>query len=146
MAIYPVDSPGGFQMLGRTIPYFDLSGCKKGFTPDRPWLYQNFDIITFQKVSKLEMGRLIALYKCGRYEFKWKNIEFDMAAHNEMLLETAQEVQELKRIRGQAQSMMIQAEKESFARWKGSKDNQIVERGIREALLIGMDAIFLERE
>ena len=33
-ATYPVDSPGGYQMLGRTIPCFDYYGFKAGFSPD----------------------------------------------------------------------------------------------------------------
>lgn len=90
-SIYPVDSPGGYQMLGRTIPCFDYYGFKAGFSPERPWLFQDFDILTFYQVTEEELNKKLGLFRSGLYEFEWEPAEFDMAEHNKMLEETADE-------------------------------------------------------
>ena len=138
MAIYPVDSPGGFQMLGRTVPYFDLFGTKKGFSTDRPWLYQSFDVISFYEVEDSEMERLIQLFRSGRYEFAWDTFEFDMAKHNELLGDTAGEVKELKKIRDRCQDRMIEAEMQSLSKWRAEKKATVADATTLESLLAGV--------
>lgn len=137
MAIYPVDSPGGFQLLGRTVPYFDLFGTKKGFTADRPWLYKSFDLITFYEVEDSEMERLILRFKGGQYEFSWENIEFDMAKHNKLLEDTTEEVRRLKDIRALCQAEMVEAELQSMTRWKAEKRTTVTDGTTIESLLAG---------
>jgi hypothetical protein len=43
MCIYPMDSPGGYQLVGRTLPIWNAYGRTKAFTPDKPWLLEFFD-------------------------------------------------------------------------------------------------------
>ena len=43
MCIYPMDSPGGYQLIGRTLPIWNTWGRIKPFTPDAPWLLRIFD-------------------------------------------------------------------------------------------------------
>lgn len=43
MCIYPMDSPGGYQLVGRTLPIWNTWGRVKPFTPDAPWLLRIFD-------------------------------------------------------------------------------------------------------
>ncbi|KIJ57609.1 hypothetical protein HYDPIDRAFT_104060 [Hydnomerulius pinastri MD-312] len=42
-AIYPVVSPGGYQLFGRTLPAWQTWGKGEDFSPDRPWLLRPFD-------------------------------------------------------------------------------------------------------
>jgi urea carboxylase len=42
-AIYPVVSPGGYQLFGRTLPAWQTWGKGPDFASDRPWLLQPFD-------------------------------------------------------------------------------------------------------
>jgi allophanate hydrolase subunit 1 len=42
-AIYPIVSPGGYMMYGRSLPAWQQWGKGPNFTPDRPWLLHPFD-------------------------------------------------------------------------------------------------------
>jgi Carboxyltransferase domain, subdomain C and D len=43
MCIYPMDSPGGYQLVGRTLPIWNTYGRAGPFTPSTPWLLRIFD-------------------------------------------------------------------------------------------------------
>ena len=43
MCIYPMESPGGYQLIGRTLPIWNSFGRVAPFTPDKPWLLRIFD-------------------------------------------------------------------------------------------------------
>lgn len=43
MCIYPMESPGGYQLIGRTLPIWNTFGRVGPFTPAVPWLLRNFD-------------------------------------------------------------------------------------------------------
>lgn len=78
------------------------------------------------------------LFRSGRYEFQYENAEFDMAEHNKMLSETAEEVNEIRKKQREVQEELIQAEKESLAKWRKDKESQKVDEGTVDALLAGM--------
>ncbi|KDQ27267.1 hypothetical protein PLEOSDRAFT_1042673 [Pleurotus ostreatus PC15] len=42
-AIYPVESPGGYQLYGRTLPAWQTWGRGRHFSPEEPWLLRPFD-------------------------------------------------------------------------------------------------------
>ncbi|KAK4999290.1 hypothetical protein LTR66_001654 [Elasticomyces elasticus] len=135
MSIYPVDSPGGYQMTGRTVPCFDMLGFKSGFSPDRPWLFQDFDLLTYHQVSESELEEKLALFRSGRYQFQWEDIEFDMAEHNKLLRDTAEEVKGIRQRQAKAQEEMTQAENDSLAKWREEKAKNKVDEGTVDALL-----------
>lgn len=122
-------------MLGRTIPCFDYYGFKAGFSPDRPWLFQDFDILTFYEVSESELNQKLGLFRSGQYEFEWQSIEFDMAEHNKLLAQTANEVREIRSKQRKVQEEMIQAEKDSLEKWRADKEKNKVDEGTVDALL-----------
>lgn len=43
MCIYPMESPGGYQLIGRTLPIWNTFGRVGPFTPAKPWLLRYFD-------------------------------------------------------------------------------------------------------
>lgn len=43
MCIYPMDSPGGYQLVGRTLPIWNTWGRVEPFSPEAPWLLRIFD-------------------------------------------------------------------------------------------------------
>jgi len=141
-SIYPVDSPGGYQMLGRTVPCFDYLGYKAGFSITRPWLFQDFDLLTFYQVSEEELNRQLGLFRSGQYKFEWEEVEFDMAQHNEMLLQTAEEVKKIRAKQAKVQEEMIAAENESLAKWREEKEKNKVDVGTIDALLAGKGYAF----
>lgn len=124
-------------MLGRTIPCFDYLGYKDGFSIQKPWLFQDFDLLTFYRVSEEELGKQLSLFRSGLYKFEWEDAVFDMAEHNKMLRETGSEVREIRAKQAKVQEKMIAAEKESLAKWREEKEKEKVDTGTVDALLAG---------
>jgi len=121
IAIYPVDSPGGYMPLGMTIPGVDIFGSKPGFTSERPWLFEDMDIISFYEVTEEEYDRKMTDFKTGNYHFEAETGVFDMAEHNALLERTAVESEEIKQKRDASQSLMMAKEKELMEQWVAEK-------------------------
>lgn len=145
MSIYPVDSPGGYQMTGRTLPCFDLLGSKtaSSFSPTKPWLFEDFDLLTFHQVSESELDILLAQFERGEYVWEWEDTEFDMAEHNKLLEETREEVRGIRERQAAAQAEMNEAEKESLRRWRKDKEKDKVDEGTVDEMLSGMYSLTL---
>ncbi|KAL6237816.1 hypothetical protein BDW75DRAFT_238045 [Aspergillus navahoensis] len=117
LAIYTVDSPGGYQLNGMTIPGVDILGSKRWYTPEKPWLFEDFDQITSYKVAEEEYERQLALFQSGRYEYEWEEVEFDVEEHNLLLKETKEEAKAIRVRQREAQAEMNLREKELLERW-----------------------------
>ena len=134
MSIYPVDSPGGYQMTGRTVPCWDYYAYKPGFQ-GKPWIFRDFDILTFYQVSEAELDDLLGKFRAGKYEWKFEEVEFDMKEHNEVLESTKEEVAKIRERQRKAQDEMNRAEEESLERWRREKAESGVDQGTVEKLL-----------
>lgn len=133
MSIYPVDSPGGYQMTGRTVPCFDYYAQKPGF--QKPWIFRDFDILTYYQVSEQELDNLLGKFRAGNFAFEYEDVEFDMADHNKLLQDTADEVMKIRAKQSEAQAEMTKAENESFERWQKEKAEHQVDDSTVEKLL-----------
>lgn len=60
-----------------------------------------------------------------------------MAEHNKFLAETADEVKEIRAKQREVQKEMIQAEKESLAKWREEREKYKVDDNTVETLLAG---------
>jgi hypothetical protein len=125
-------------MTGMTIPGVDILGSKKGYTPDKPWLFEEFDQITFYQVSEAEYVKELALFNSGRYEYKWEEVIFDMAEHNKLLCDTKEEVAAIRARQRKAQGVMEELEAELLERWEREKAERGVPVDAIESLLKGM--------
>ncbi|CAG8908845.1 unnamed protein product [Penicillium egyptiacum] len=121
MNIYPVDSPGGYQMTGQTIPCLDQLGVKPDLLPSQPGLFRDLDQITFYRVEKEELECDIARFRPSSYKFQFEDVTFDMIAHNRLLDETRDEVAAVKSRQAAAQVGTLALEKESMDRWMAEK-------------------------
>ncbi|SCV03168.1 LAME_0H08262g1_1 [Lachancea meyersii CBS 8951] len=66
MCIYAMDSPGGYQLVGRTIPIWDK--LKLGaHSTEHPWLLTPFDQVEFYPVSENDLNRFTE--ECGNGQF-----------------------------------------------------------------------------
>ena len=101
-------------------------------------MYQDFDLLTFYRVTEDELNEKLLLFRSGRYKFEWEDIEFDMAEHNRFLAETADEVKEIRAKQREVQKEMIQAEKDSLAKWREEREKNKVDENTIEDLLAGM--------
>ncbi|KAK7937864.1 urea carboxylase [Apiospora aurea] len=135
LAIYPVDSPGGYMMAGLTIPGVDTLGYKEGFSQERPWKFEDMDVITFEEVDEGEYDRQMALFKSGRYRFKVEDATFDMGAHNALLESSRYEVAVMKKRQKECQDKMVRLEKELLAKWDEEKQAKGISVDNIEALL-----------
>jgi urea carboxylase/allophanate hydrolase len=81
MCIYAMDSPGGYQLVGRTIPIWD----KLMLSHNQPWLLSQFDQIEFYPVSEKELDRRCQEVVNGRYAVDVEESVFDFGAYQEWL-------------------------------------------------------------
>jgi urea carboxylase len=144
MSIYPVDSPGGYQMTGRTVPCWDYYSYKPGFDK-QPWIFRDFDILTFYQVSEQELDHLLGKFRAGKYEWAFDEVEFDMAEHNNLLQTTSEEVKEIRKKQAVAQDEMTKAENESLERWRKEKaesgaDESTVEKLLEDPNIVGVES------
>ncbi|KAI7161815.1 3-methylcrotonyl-CoA carboxylase subunit alpha [Hortaea werneckii] len=86
-------------------------------------------------VSEDELNKQLGLFRSGQYKFEWEDVEFDMAAHNKLLQETADEVKEIRSNQAKVQEAMIEAEQQSLLKWREEKQKNKVDEGTVDALL-----------
>jgi allophanate hydrolase subunit 1 len=97
-SIYPVESAGGYQLLGRTLPVYDLAGRNAIFRDD-PLLLRPGDRVRFHRVEEDELLALFADVRADRYRFDRQEGVFDVAAYLEWLPSVADEAAERRAAR-----------------------------------------------
>ncbi|KAK7051710.1 urea carboxylase [Favolaschia claudopus] len=91
-AIYPVVSPGGYMMYGRTLPTWQQWGRGPDFSPEQPWLLRPFDQVRFEPVSEEEYLELEKEFDAGRYKFEIEETIFSMAEYSSFIDSITEEV------------------------------------------------------
>ena len=92
MCIYGMDSPGGYQLVGRTIPIWNKFLHNRQFG-EQPWLLRFFDRVRFYPVDEMELDRFRADFRAGRAVIAIEESMFDMAQHEDMLSQHADAIQ-----------------------------------------------------
>jgi hypothetical protein len=138
MALYNVESPGGYMNTGLSIPGADILGFKKGYNSERPWLFEDFDQITFYEVTEDEYEAMMAVFRSGRYEYQYEDTEFDMKEHNKLLRDTKDEVEQIRAKQRKAQAEMDKLEKELLEKWNKEKEAGKISMDTVEELLHGL--------
>lgn len=78
VAIYPVESPGSYQLFGRTVPIYDIHGGHSAFAAD-PFLIGPGDRIRFVAVSEDELIDARQRVFDDRYEYAVEDAPFVVA-------------------------------------------------------------------
>jgi urea carboxylase len=138
MAMYNVESPGGYMPTGLSIPGVDILGFKKSYSPEKPWLFEDFDQITFYEVSEDEYEAMMAVFRSGRYEYEFEEVVFDMKEHNALLESTKEEVARIRKEQAKAQEEMDRLEKELLEKWTKEKEEGKISTDAVEELLNGI--------
>lgn len=128
IAIYTHDSPGGYMPTGLTIPGLDIYGYRAGFSKERPWMFQDMDVITFYEVGVDEYDAKMAAFDAGTYRFEYVDSTFSLAGHNQVLVDTAEEVKCLEETRTIAQQHMAEQEGRLFGKWTAARTAQETDR------------------
>jgi urea carboxylase len=144
MALYNVESPGGYMNTGLSIPGADILGYKNAYNAEKPWLFEDFDQITFYEVSEEEYDKILATFHSGRYEYTYEDTVFDMKEHNKLLEDTREEVAKIREEQRKAQAEMDKKEKELLAKWNEEKEAGKVSMDTVEELLNEPDIIAVE--
>ena len=93
VAIYPVESAGGYQLFGRTLPIYDIRQRNAAFR-DNPLLLRPGDRVQFHRVDEEELLQAFADVHADRYRYRTEDSPFDLAPYLEWLPTIAEEAEE----------------------------------------------------
>jgi urea carboxylase len=85
MCIYGKESPGGYQLMGRTLPIWNKFDKNPQFSPNKPWLLRFFDQVSFYPVTEDELTVERESFREGRSSIRISEETFDWAAYREFL-------------------------------------------------------------
>ncbi|WP_321817263.1 MULTISPECIES: urea carboxylase [unclassified Paraburkholderia] len=132
MCIYGMDSPGGYQLVGRTLPIWNKFLKNEVFVDGKPWLLRFFDQVRFYPVTEVELDRLRIDFLEGRETVCIEHETFDLGEYNAFLARIQPELEGFR-------ANQKQAFKEEVARWATQADVEDVGGG-RDDIVVG-DAV-----
>jgi allophanate hydrolase subunit 1 len=100
-AIYPVESAGGYQLIGRTLPIYDVRARNEAFR-ENPLLLRAGDRVRFHRVDEPELLQLFEDVHADTYRYRIEDSPFDVGAHLEWAATVADEAAERARRREHA--------------------------------------------
>lgn len=92
MCIYGMDSPGGYQLMGRTLPIWNRFVKNPQFTAGEPWLLRFFDQVSFYPVSEEQLTIDREAFREGRAKIEISEEVFDCAAYREFRDRNARDI------------------------------------------------------
>ncbi|KAF4580527.1 hypothetical protein EYR38_003126 [Pleurotus pulmonarius] len=120
-AIYPVESPGGYQLYGRTLPAWQTWGRGRHFSPEEPWLLRPFDKVRFKVVDVGAYAELEQQFDAGRYEFEVSPAIFSMREYSAFVQSIALEIQSFRNRQGAAVATEEERERALLMEWEAEK-------------------------
>jgi urea carboxylase len=102
LCVYGMESPGGYQLIGRTVPIW--SGLRQygPFEPGVPWLLRFFDRVSWYPVGADELLDVRADLRAGRGELAIEDGEFVLADHERFLAANAEDISRFRVRQGDA--------------------------------------------
>ena len=96
MCIYGMDSPGGYQLVGRTLPIWNKFLENSQFVNGEPWLLRFFDQVRFYPVPEQELVQLREDFRHGRLKVHIEETTFSWQEHAHFLEHNADSIGEFK--------------------------------------------------
>jgi urea carboxylase len=96
MCIYGMDSPGGYQLVGRTLPIWNKFLKNGIFESGKPWLLRFFDQVQFYPVEEAELTELRDAFREGRAPLRIDTETFDFADHQRFLRQNAASIADFR--------------------------------------------------
>ncbi len=81
MCIYGMESPGGYQLVGRTLPIWNRFVRNSDFADGLPWLLRFFDQVRFYPVTEAELTEEREAFRQGRARLEITEEIFDLGEH-----------------------------------------------------------------
>ncbi|MEV6066694.1 urea carboxylase [Nocardia sp. NPDC052001] len=110
LCVYGMESPGGYQLIGRTIPIWSSYRQHAPFEDGTPWLFRFFDRIVWEPVSPEQLLDHRAAARSGRFDAEVTEGVFALAEHRKMLRDNAADIAEFET----RQSAAFEAEKRAW--------------------------------
>jgi urea carboxylase len=97
MCIYPMQgSPGGYQIVGRTLPVWNRFLQNKSFKDEKPWLLRFFDQIRYYPVTEEELLDMRKGFQQGKTVVRIEETTFDLGAYDKWLKENEESIDSFK--------------------------------------------------
>jgi len=87
-----MEGPGGYQLVGRTVPVWYLDTPTPGDDPDTPWLLRTFDQLRFHPVGAEELADQRARARAGELAIEIEPTTFRLADHQRFLAENVGDI------------------------------------------------------
>ncbi|WP_265522545.1 urea carboxylase [Oerskovia flava] len=100
LCVYGMESPGGYQLVGRTVPIWSGHRQRGVFEPGVPWLLRFFDRIVWEPVSPAELTERRAAFAAGRLDVHVEEGEFSLREHLAFLDENADDIARFRERQG----------------------------------------------
>ncbi|WP_232542017.1 5-oxoprolinase/urea amidolyase family protein [Nocardia bovistercoris] len=130
LCVYGMASPGGYQLIGRTVPIWSSYRQSAPFEPGTPWLFRFFDRIVWEPCTPEELLEFRAAARASRFDAEIGAGVFALADHRRMLAEHADSIAAFE----SAQAAAFEAEKQA---WLAAGE---FERGAVAAAVAAVDA------
>lgn len=82
LCVYGVEGPGGYQLVGRTVPIWDTADAV-------PWQLRHFDQLRFEPVDEVRLEELRAARVAGEWAPRTEPVGFSLAEHARFLADHA---------------------------------------------------------
>jgi urea carboxylase len=96
MCIYGMESPGGYQLVGRTIPIWNRWNTTADFAADAPWLLRFFDQIRYYPVSADELLQMRADFLHEKFQLKIEETTFKLSEYQQFLSQESASINAFK--------------------------------------------------
>ncbi|WP_198163266.1 urea carboxylase [Rhodococcus sp. WMMA185] len=94
LCVYGMESPGGYQLIGRTVPIWSGYRQHRPFEQDKPWLFRFFDRISWEPVTPEQLDEYRAQARAGRFDAEISEGTFALAEHLKFLRDNADSIAE----------------------------------------------------
>jgi urea carboxylase len=96
MCVYGMESPGGYQLVGRTVQMWNSFNQTRDFKDGKPWLLRFFDQVRFYPVTERELHALREDFLHGRFNLRVQETSFSLKQHNAFLQENSAAIEAFK--------------------------------------------------
>ncbi|ODV70023.1 hypothetical protein HYPBUDRAFT_178118 [Hyphopichia burtonii NRRL Y-1933] len=100
MCIYTMESPGGYQLVGRTVPIWDKLTLGEHSNNGQPWLLSPFDQVEFYPVSEEEIDKFTDEMNAGHFKVEIIESVFDHGKYLQWIQANSQAIEEFRENQG----------------------------------------------
>jgi len=126
MCIYGLEGPGGYQLVGRTLPIWNTFRATPDFQKGKPYLLRFFDQVRYYPVSAAELEAMRDDFTAGRFALQIEHETFVLSDYNRFLEENADTIRAAKA----RQQAAFEAEREAWIR-DGQADYSLADSDTR---------------